>query len=363
MASDEPKPSAEAPHEKKRRAEIEERAASLNVVYPGDHHEEEPVRAAETPTPAAPSEDLEPLAAEARNPAGSDAPIESDVAEFLSKEPTRVPVSRVEANPHQPRRDFDEAELQQLAESLRTHGLLQPIVVRKYNDVYQLIAGERRLRAAIMAGWSDVPVQVVEADDRHMAELAIVENLQRKDLNPLEKAMSFRDYLEEYTCTQEELALRLQINRSTVANLIRLLDLPSDVQDAVRADKLTQGHARALLPLGDADDMCNFCERIIEEQWSVRQTETNVGAFLRGEDLDVPTSSPFPPAGSTKGAQAKSPQIRKLEQEFKMALGSRCTLKANDAGKGKLTIHFKNHDDFERLHALLCGEEEMREAG
>ena len=130
-------------------------------------------------------------------------------------------------------------------------GCLQPVVVRRVDDRYQLIAGERRLRAAKQAGWTDVPVNIIEADDRQTAELAIVENLQRKDLNPLEKAASFQRYLEQYGCTQEELAGRLKLDRSTIANLIRLLELPEPVQDAVRQGKITPGHARALLPLGE----------------------------------------------------------------------------------------------------------------
>ena len=147
----------------------------------------------------------------------------------------RLNVYQIENNPFQPRRDFDEAAIGELAESIKTHGLLQPLVVRRHGDRWQLVAGERRLRAAIKAGWSDVPVTVHAADDRQMAEIAMVENLQRKDLNPLEKAASFEAYLDQYGCTQEELAGRLQIDRSTIANLIRLLELPAGVKDAVRS--------------------------------------------------------------------------------------------------------------------------------
>ena len=165
--------------------------------------------------------------------------------------PARVNVHQIDSNPAQPRQEFAPDEMQSLAESISAHGLLQPVVVRRVHDRYQLVAGERRLRAAIQAGWVDVPVNVVEADDRQMAELAIVENLQRKDLNALEKAASFQKYLDQYGCTQEELAGRLKLDRSTIANLIRLLELPEAVQDAIRRGKITQGHARALLPLGD----------------------------------------------------------------------------------------------------------------
>ncbi len=170
----------------------------------------------------------------------------------------KLPLESIKHNPHQPRQDFDPDELQRLADSITSHGLLQPVVVRPWEGGYQLIAGERRLRAARLAGWSEVPVTVVEADERQTAELAIVENLQRKDLNALEKAASFQRYLDEYGGTQEELAGRLKLDRSTIANLIRLLELPAAVQDALRRGKITPGHARALLPLGDEREQVAF---------------------------------------------------------------------------------------------------------
>ena len=171
-------------------------------------------------------------------------------------------VYEIDANPYQPRQQFDEEEIESLAASIQQHGLLQPVVVRQEGERYQLISGERRLRAAIKSGWTRLPAKVVEVEERQVAELAIVENLQRKDLNPLEKALSFEDYLGRYDCTQEELAARLDIDRSTIANLIRLLELPQPVQDALRQGKITQGHARALLPLGDEDEQRQVCEQI-----------------------------------------------------------------------------------------------------
>ena len=188
----------------------------------------------------------------------------------------KLPVARIEHNPHQPRQDFDADDLQRLADSIVSHGLLQPIVVRPWQGGYQLIAGERRLRAARLAGWTEVPVRIVDADERQTAELAIVENLQRKDLNALEKAASFQRYLDEYGGTQEELAGRLKLDRSTIANLIRLLELPEAVQDALRRGKITQGHARALLPLGDEREQVAFCERVQKEGLNVRQVEALV---------------------------------------------------------------------------------------
>ncbi len=201
-----------------------------------------------------------------------------------------VGVHDIERNPFQPRREFDEQEIASLADSLSEHGLLQLLLVRKVGERYQLIAGERRLRAAIKAGWTEVPVQVREADDRQMAELAIVENLQRKDLNPLEKAASFDRYLEEYQCTQEELAGRLSIDRSTIANLIRLLELPKSVQDAIRAGTVSQGHARALLPLGDEREQVAFCDRIKKEGLSVRAVEQLVQEQIHSAEQGEPSA-------------------------------------------------------------------------
>ena len=157
-------------------------------------------------------------------------------------------------------------------------------MVRPWEGGYQLIAGERRLRAARLAGWTEVPVTVVEADERQTAELAIVENLQRKDLNALEKAASFQRYLDQYRGTQEELAGRLKLDRSTIANLIRLLELPAAVQDALRRGKITPGHARALLPLGEESEQIAFSQRIEREGLNVRQTESLVQETIAATD-------------------------------------------------------------------------------
>ncbi len=196
----------------------------------------------------------------------------------------RLNVYEIDDNPFQPRRDFGDAEIASLAESLKEHDMLQPVLVRRVGDRYQLISGERRLRAAIRAGWSTIPARLRVADDRLVAELAIVENLQRKDLNPIEKALSFKRYLDQHQCAQEELANRLKIDRSTIANLMRLLELPDSVIDAVRAERLTAGHARALLPLGDERLQASFAQQILQEAWSVRETERRVQDRIASED-------------------------------------------------------------------------------
>ncbi len=182
----------------------------------------------------------------------------------------------IKPNPHQPRKHFDEVEIADLADSIREHGVLQPLVVRRVEDRFELIAGERRLRAAQAASWQRVPVQLREVTDQQMAELAIVENIQRKDLNALEKAASFQSYLQQYQCTQEDLAKRIHIDRSTIANLIRLLELPEQVKQMLVAGEITKGHARALLPLGEADQQVEFAKRIGREGLTVRAVEQAV---------------------------------------------------------------------------------------
>lgn len=259
-------------------------------------------------------------------------------------------VYEIDNNPFQPRRDFRDEEINSLAESIKAHQMLQPILVRRVGGRYQLISGERRLRAAIRAGLTTVPARLREADDRLVAELAIVENLQRKDLNPIEKALSFKRYLEQHQCTQEELAQRLKIDRSTIANLIRLLELPEKVIECVRNETLSMGHARALLPLGDESLQIEFCRRIIEEGWNVRKTEQLVAERIAEEDRPQSRSAPM------ARKRPKSDHLAMLEQKLRMAIGTKVEVRAGARGKGRVIIHFNDHDEFDRILAFLTGE-------
>lgn len=259
-------------------------------------------------------------------------------------------VYEIDDNPFQPRRDFGDEEIASLAESLKMHDMLQPILVRRVGDRHQLISGERRLRAAIQAGWSTVPARIREADDRLVAELAIVENLQRKDLNPVEKAMSFKRYLDQHGCSQEDLANRLKIDRSTIANLMRLLELPEAILDALRRNELQAGHARALLPLGDEPLQIEFCDRIRQEGLSVRAVETLVQEWLEQEDGPEPTSGG---AAATRKRRTRGGQLASLEQELRMALGTRVEIRQSGQGRGRIVIHFTNTAEFDRLRATL----------
>jgi ParB family chromosome partitioning protein len=243
-----------------------------------------------------------------------------------------------------------------LGQSIKEHGMLQPIVVRQVGDRYQVIAGERRLRAATAAGLDRVPVQVRDADDRQLAELAIVENLQRKDLNALEKAASFQQYLRQYGCTQDELARRVKIDRSTIANLIRLLELPEAVQQALCSGAITQGHARALLPLGDEREQIAFCLRIQRESLTVRDTEEQVQAMIRRADTEP--LSVFSPGRPAARPRTRSEHLMALEQELRTALGCKVDIRQTSLGRGRIVVHFKSHQEFERLRNHLTGQED-----
>lgn len=277
-------------------------------------------------------------------------------------------VYEIDDNPFQPRREFDEREIVSLAENLKTYDMLQPVLVRKVEDRYQLISGERRLRAAIHAGWTTVPAQLREADDRLVAELAIVENLQRKDLNPIEKALAFKRYLDQHGCTQEELAKRLKIDRSTIANLMRLLELPQEVLDCLRKGELSAGHARALLPLGDEQLQVEFSDRIRKEGLSVRNVEAAVQERLLAEDGELPLNL-VDGSGSQKTSRktrTSSGQIVSLEQDLKAALGTKVEIRQTSRGRGRIVIHFANSDEFERIRGQITSnptEQSERKAG
>ena len=278
--------------------------------------------------------------------AAYDAPVENELL--------MLGVHDIQPNPFQPRREFSEPEIVSLAESLKEHDMLQPVLVRRIDDRWQLISGERRLMAAIRAGWTQVPARVRTADDRLVAELAIVENLQRKDLNPIEKALSFRRYVDEHECTQEDLAKRLKIDRSTIANLLRLLELPQTIQSELAAGKITNGHARAILPLGDESEQVAFSQRIQKEGLSVRETERLIGEKLQAEDELMGITKPRP----KKKARTKTSQIASLEQRIRIALGTKVDIKQTGRGRGQLVIHFRGNDEFERLTNLLIAEGE-----
>ena len=263
---------------------------------------------------------------------------ESDAAQAV----TTLPLQHIEPNPNQPRKRFDEVELQALADSIAQHGLLQPLAVRDMgNGYYQIIAGERRWRACRLAGLSEVPVTVVEADDRTVMELALVENLQREDLNPMEEAEGYRVLLEEYGLTQEQAAQQVGKSRSAVANALRLLTLSDEVRALVENGELTAGHARALLTLPNGRLQKAAAQKILALRLSVRQAEAMCKRMAAEEK---PKEEPEPLAVD---------YIAECEKHLTRRLGRRVHI-VNGKRKGRVELDFYGDDDLQKLYEALC---------
>lgn len=266
-----------------------------------------------------------------------------------SPAPSELPISLIDPNPYQPRQEFDPAELEGLADSVRTHGVLQPVVVRVAGHRYQLVAGERRLRAVQLLGWQNIPVRIVELDDQQTCELALVENLQRKDLNAIEKALAFERYLSQYQTTHEKLAKQLGIDRSTVTNLIRLLELPDAVQQMVARNQITGGHARAILSIEDPIAQLSLAQEVSEKGLSVRETERLAReARQPAEQAVVPPTSIDVMAETAVELPERSNHIVSIENELKQRLGLKVEIRAKGS-EGQINLFFSSNDDFDRL--------------
>ena len=262
---------------------------------------------------------------------------------------TMLKISDIEPNRAQARKQFDETALLELADSIGRHGILQPITVRrKQNGYYEIIAGERRWRASKIAGLSEIPALIKEVDDKLASELSLIENLQRENLNPVEEARGYRDLMDKFGLTQEEAAERVGKSRVSVANLLRILKLPSSVLSLVESESLTYGHARALIPLlqsFDEEDMLTQARYIVNSAFSVRQTEQYVKQLLS------PKGNTRTPSKNTVSAA----YYRKLENDMSELLGRKASIKQGNDGNGKLTIAFSGSDDLEALIKHICG--------
>jgi ParB family chromosome partitioning protein len=258
----------------------------------------------------------------------------------------RVAVGRIKHNPYQPRKQFDEDELNHLRDSIKTHGVLQPLVVRKHGDEFQLIAGERRLKAAQAAGLADVPVHVVEFDDQQVFEAALVENIQRSDLNPIEKAQGFKDYIERFGLTQDQLGSKLGLDRSTISNLLGLLNLPAEVQNAVRLGQISLGHAKVLKGIADAARQAVLCKEIILKNLSVHALEQ-----LVKQQKQAPEAADSGPR--ERVGQDRTPHVVSLENELKQKLAVRVEIRVRSKDRGQIVIGFDSNDDFERIVEAL----------
>ena len=256
-----------------------------------------------------------------------------------------LPISQVEPGLKQPRKRFEEEALQDLADSIRTHGIIQPLTVRRLSSgYYQIIAGERRWRAAKLAGLTEVPAVIIEADDRKVMELGLIENLQREDLNPIEEANGYKVLIEEYGLTQEEVSQRVGKSRPAVANALRLLALPDPVCALLEEGKLSAGHARAILSLSDGGLQMKLAKKVVEDGLSVRQTEALAKRLAAGEKLPPPpTSAPGPDL---------SIYLKEAEQSLATRFGRKVHI-INGKKKGKIELEYYNPDDLNTLLELL----------
>ncbi len=267
---------------------------------------------------------------------------------------SEVPISQVEANPFQPRTDFKEEELNELAESIKVHGVIQPITVRKIGfDRYQLISGERRTRASRIAGLEKIPAFIRLADDQGMLEMALIENIQRENLNAMEVALSYKRLMDECKLNQEELGDRVGKNRSTVNNYMRLLKLPDNIQAALRDDKISMGHARAIINIDNADEQQYLFNEMILKDLSVRQVEAMVREASERAKQDQTLIEDEKP----KSKKAAKPALSEVVAEFQKLLtdkfGNKVKITNDEKGKGSITIPFKSENDLNKILDML----------
>ena len=272
--------------------------------------------------------------------------VEKEVVKEVVKEvkvpaDTNLPVSSIEPNRNQPRKNFDKTELEELADSIKRYGIIQPLVVQKKNDYYEIIAGERRWRAAKLAKLKEVPVVIKEYEPQEASEIALIENLQRSDLNPIEEAKAYKNLIEEYDLRQEDVATRLSKSRSAITNSLRLLNLSDNVQAMIEAGDLQMGHARALLGLENEDLQEKTAKTIVDKGLSVRETEKLVKSILhpKQKKLPIPTQN--------------TAEMKRLEDKMKEIFGTKVSINHKANGKGKIEIDYYSTEEFERLFELI----------
>jgi ParB family chromosome partitioning protein len=271
---------------------------------------------------------------------GLGALLSSDRTIELGSEPTEVDLDAIIPGPMQPRTNFDEGGLEGLADSIRTHGIVQPLLVRRQGDRYELIAGERRWRAARLAGLAKVPVVVKDVPDKDLLEIALIENIQREDLNPIEEAQAYKRLIDNVGLTQEALAARVGRDRSYITNYLRLLRLPDDLQKLVIEGRLSTGHARTILGLSHVDLQRRIARQVIDGALSVRATEHLVRKAVEG--------------APAKTASTVDPNIRAAETKLRRALGTQVRIvQLRGEGQGKVEISFFSNQDLDRIYNLL----------
>lgn len=276
-----------------------------------------------------------------KNTSGS---LKNEIVEQVTTS-SRIPLADIQINPKNPRRDFDEQALQELSTSIKLHDIIQPLTVSKLpNGKYQLIAGERRFRASKLAGLKDVPAYIRQANDQQLLELALLENIQRENLNAIEMALSFKRMMEELNYTQEQVAERMGKERSTVTNYIRLLKLPPDIQAAVRNNTISMGHARALVNIDTIDKQLYVFKEIQQKQLSVRQTEELVRKLYKGEKSV---------AGSTAPKNDLPPAYQKIQDNLASHFGTKVNMTHNKKGYGSISIEYYSLDELNKILDLM----------
>lgn len=267
-----------------------------------------------------------------------------------------IPLSEIKANPDQPRRVFDEEALGELATSIHQIGVIQPITLRQVEDgTYQIIAGERRYRASVLAGLDTIPAYVRTAKDETVMEMALVENIQREDLNSIEIALAYQNLIESYNLTQEKLSERVGKKRTTIANYLRLLKLPAEIQMGIRDKKIDMAHARTIVTLEDAAAQLEIYELILDEGLSVRKVEEYVRAIAKGEKLeDLLKEDKVVETVKKSGVKKATPEeFNILKKHLAKFFQAKVQLTCNDQGKGKISIPFKSEEELERIIAMF----------
>jgi ParB family transcriptional regulator, chromosome partitioning protein len=268
----------------------------------------------------------------------------------------RILMSRIRANPFQPRREFDPAELAELEASLKASGLLQPITVRRRGDAYELIAGERRFRAATNLGWTEISAIVRDFDDQTMLVLALVENLQRANLNAIEEARGYRRLIDEFQLTQQQVADAVGKDRTTVTNLLRVLTLPEIVQQMVEQGKLSTGHARALLALSPSHNTLDVANQAVARAFSVRELEQFVRELIGASTAAKPSATVAVVKPTAGPSTASDPAVRRLEDDLRRYLQTDVRIQLSGEAKGKIELSFYSNEDLERVLDLILRE-------
>lgn len=277
--------------------------------------------------------------------------------EFAPSSINEVEIDLIHANPSQPRHDFDQQALEELAASIGHIGIIQPITLRQEEDgTYMIVAGERRYRAAQIAGLETIPAYIRKVSDNDVMEMALIENIQREDLNAIEVALAYQQLQARYECTQEELSTRVGKSRATVANFMRLLKLPAEVQLALKEKKLSMGHARAILPIEEPEQQVKLFHLIVAQDLSVRKVEAMVKDYLEGRILDFGDEAPSAKPGKTpkQSMFAQSTEILEaMQNHLSQMFSTKVKMSCNEKGQGKITIPFKTDEDLQNILALL----------